>query len=396
MIKAEHRPFAIAIVLSLAVHLGFGVSGIIRPAPKITDAQKPTIVMRQFSLDPTPPAVVETPPPPAAVVPKPKPKNAPPKVDKNQPPVVEEKPVEEKPVVEETLPEQTVEEKPIEEILKPVEEEVVENIEEKETIETADNEDPMRDLLEQQQLVQNENTSKADGFIQPKNNLPQFPNSAKLKYEGPMSITGTMNYERQGQNYTIHATFNIPFNKREFIAEGKISGNNLIAHRYVDKRKGKVYASAIFDYENKVVLFGQGEEPTKATDEIDFAQTPAYDLFSWAWQVAINGGNMPDTVWVTNGKKIYVYDTLNAHNGMKESVFDTGEGKLRLLSLPFEREGSSTEYEFSFAPDFANVPALITLTADGKKQSVHLIRVELDGKKEWEAKRETGVRNNKD
>ncbi|MBR2250822.1 MAG: hypothetical protein IJ881_00035, partial [Neisseriaceae bacterium] len=190
-----------------------------------------------------------------------------------------------------------------------------------------------------------------------------------------------------------YAAFHIPFNKREFEVSGTIDGNNLIPHTYIDKRKGKVYASAVFDRENGVVRFGQGEEPTQSTDAIDFAQTPAYDLFSWAWQVAINGGNMPDTVWVTNGKKIYEYDTKNANAGMKESVFDTGEGKLRLLSLPFEREGSSTEYEFSFAPDFANVPAIITMTADGKKHTVHLIRVELDGKKQWQAIRETGVRN---
>ncbi|MBO7381301.1 MAG: hypothetical protein J6U05_06505 [Neisseriaceae bacterium] len=393
MIKAEHRPFIIAIVLSLAVHLGFGLSGIIRPAPKLSEVKTPTIVMRQFSLEQAPPVSPEVAPPPAAVAPKPK--NAPPKVDKQQPPVAEEKPqpekiVEEKPLEkEEVQPEETVAEKPIEEILKPVEdeEEVTPQIVEEE------NTDPLQNLLEEKQLVAKNPNCQANEICPKEALAPQFPNLAKLKYEGPMGVTGTMNYERQGQNYTIHATFNIPFNKREFIAEGEIQGNNLIAHRYVDKRKGKVYASAIFDRENNTVQFGQGEEPTQNTDEIDFNQTPAYDLFSWAWQVAINGGNMPETVWVTNGKKIYEYHTENAQNGMKESVFDTGEGKLRLLSLPFEREGSSTEYEFSFAPDFANVPALITMTADGKKQTVHLIRVELDGKKHWEARRETGVRN---
>ena len=89
MIKAEYRPFIIAIILSLAVHIGFGVSGIIRPTPKLSEVKTPTIVMRQFSLEQTPPAVVETPSPVAVA---PKPKNAPPKVDKSQPPVVEETP----------------------------------------------------------------------------------------------------------------------------------------------------------------------------------------------------------------------------------------------------------------------------------------------------------------
>lgn len=391
MIKAEYRPFIIAIILSLAVHVGFGVSGIIRPTPKLSEVKTPTIVMRQFSLEQAPPAVPEVAPPPAAVAPKPK--NAPPKVDKSQPPAVEETPA----VEEDRLPE----------IAKQTE--IKEEIKEEQSIWTVIEEEEETPVVEETSVVEEtpiaEETSIAeetathgnglnDGVIRPQDTLdPQFPNSAKLKYEGPMSITGNMNYQRDGQNYIIYAAFHIPFNKREFEVSGTIDGNNLIPHTYTDKRKGKVYASAVFDRENGVVHFGQGEEPTNTTDEIDFNQTPAYDLFSWAWQVAINGGNMPDTVWVTNGKKIYEYHTENAQNGMKESVFDTSEGKLRLLSLPFEREGSSTEYEFSFAPDFANVPALITMTADGKKQTVHLIRVELDGKKHWEARRETGVRN---
>lgn len=387
MIKAEYRPFIIAIILSLAVHIGFGVSGIIRPTPKLSEVKTPTIVMRQFSLEQAPPAVPEVAPPPAAVAPKPK--NAPPKVDKYEPPVVEEKPLEKEEVQPESVSEPEIQaEQSIWTVIEEEEETPV--TEETSVIEETP-------IAEETSIIEEttaHNNSTNDGVIRPQDALnPQFPNSAKLKYEGPMSITGNMNYQRDGQNYTIYAAFHIPFNKREFEVSGTIDGNNLIPHTYIDKRKGKVYASAVFDRENGVVRFGQGEEPTQSTDEIDFNQTPAYDLFSWAWQVAINGGNMPDTVWVTNGKKIYEYDTQNANAGMKESVFDTGEGKLRLLSLPFEREGSSTEYEFSFAPDFANVPALITMTADGKKQTVHLIRVELDGKKHWEARRETGVRN---
>ena len=396
MIKAEYRPFIIAIILSVAVHIGFGVSGIIRPTPKLSEVKTPTIVMRQFSLEQAPPAVPEVAPPPAAVAPKPK--NAPPKVDKQQPPVAEEKPqpekiVEEKPLEkEEPKPEKMVEEKPIEEILKPVEdeEELTPQIVEEE------NTDPLQNLLEEKQLVA-KNPNCQENEICPKEALaPQFPNSAKLKYEGPMGVTGTMNYERDGQNYTIHATFNIPFNKREFIAEGEISGNNLIAHRYVDKRKGKVYASAIFDHENKVILFGQGEEPQNATDEIDFEKTPAYDLFSWAWQVAINGGNMPET-WVTTGKKIYISPTITQQD-IQEIMYDTGENgdkhSLKLHSMLIERQDDkSKEYEFSFAPQFANVPALIKMNSDGKVYTVHLIRVELDGKKQWQAIRETGVRN---
>lgn len=387
MIKAEYRPFIIAIILSVAVHIGFGVSGIIRPTPKLSEVKTPTIVMRQFSLEQAPPAVPEVAPPPAAVAPKPK--NAPPKVDKYEPPVVEETPIEKEEVQPESVSEPEIQaEQSIWTVIEDEEETPV--TEETNVIEETP-------IVEETSIIEEttaHNNSTNDGVIRPQDALnPQFPNSAKLKYEGPMSITGNMNYQRDGQNYTIYAAFHIPFNKREFEVSGTIDGNNLIPHTYIDKRKGKVYASAVFDRENGVVRFGQGEEPTQSTDAIDFAQTPAYDLFSWAWQVAINGGNMPETVWVTNGKKIYEYRTENAQNGMKESVFDTGEGKLRLLSLPFEREGSSTEYEFSFAPDFANVPALITMTADGKKQTVHLIRVELDGKKHWEARRETGVRN---
>ncbi|MBQ5428976.1 MAG: hypothetical protein IIU35_01070, partial [Neisseriaceae bacterium] len=268
MIKAEHRPFIIAIVLSLAVHLGFGLSGIIRPAPKLSEVKTPTIVMRQFSLEQAPPVSPEVAPPPAAVAPKPK--NAPPKVDKQQPPVAEEKPqpekiVEEKPLEkEEVQPEETVAEKPIEEILKPVEEEEVTP-----QIVEEENTDPLQNLLEEKQLVAKNPNCQANEICPKEALAPQFPNLAKLKYEGPMGVTGTMNYERQGQNYTIYAAFHIPFNKREFEVSGTIDGNNLIPHTYTDKRKGKVYASALFDRENNTVQFGQGEEPTQSTDEID-------------------------------------------------------------------------------------------------------------------------------
>ena len=401
MIKSAHYPFIIALILSIMVHVGFGVSGIIHPTPKVSEAQKPTIVMQQFTLEQTPPAINETLPPATTTV-TPNPKNTPPKMDKaSVPSAVKEKPVKKqktKPIVtekpvEKPQSEPTVTEKPIEEILIPENEEISTTNTEQQSQESP--QDIVEEQITDKQATQSATTT--DGIIRPKNTLsPSFPKSAKLKYEGPMGITGTMNYQRQGQNYTIRATFNIPFNKREFISEGMINGNNLIPLSYIDKRKGKVYASAIFDRENGVVLFGQGEEPTKTTDSIDFNHTPAYDLFSWAWQVAINGGKMPET-WVTTGKKVYASPSITQQD-IQETIYDTKENTpehfLRLHSMLIERQDDkSKEYEFSFSPDFANVPAFIKMNTDGKTYAVHLIRVELDGKKQWEAVRQTGVRN---
>lgn len=417
MMDAEYRPLLIAIVLSVAVHLGFGFSNIIHPQPKMLQTQAPTVVMRQFTLE-TPKKGVEMPSPPPAPakpkpIPKPKPKPIPkpkPKVAEAVVPVIDETEEERQPenieqpeiqeeksiwTVVEDEPETTVtEETPVEEEEKNIAEETP--LEEETTV--AEETNTTEETAVVEEINEEKNTQTAgvdDGIIRPKTALrPQFPNSAKLKYEGPMGITGTMNYTRNGSHYKIEASFNIPFNKRQFITEGEIQGNNLIPKKYTDKRKGKVYATAIFDYENKVIIYGSGEQPTQVTNgEIDFTKTPGYDLFSWAWQVAINGGNMPQKVMVTNGKKVYVYNTVDAHKGMSESLFDTNEGKLRVLNLPFERKGSETEYEFSFAPDFANVPAIITLRADGKTHRVHLIGVELDGTKHWQAMRQTGVRN---
>lgn len=233
-------------------------------------------------------------------------------------------------------------------------------------------------------------TQNAYDIIAPKSKQsPAFPKDAALKYEGPYSITGNMNFHRDEKNYVIEASFNIPFNKMKFRSEGEIVGNQLIPHRYTHHRKGKLYASAEFDYENKELRFGKGE----TQDKTQALEHPAYDFFSWAWQISINGGYVYSDLLLTNGKKVYLQKTPAPDEIlMEEILYDTGEGKLRMITQKIERQKEETQdtVNYGFAPDFANVPALITFHADGKEYSMHVIAIQLDHFDYWKAQRRVG------
>lgn len=215
---------------------------------------------------------------------------------------------------------------------------------------------------------------------------PPFPHDALLRYQGPLSITGSMHFQRDEKTYRIETQFNIPFNKMEFISEGKIEENKLIPLKYTHKRKGKVYASAIFDYDTQTAHYGKGSVPNQ-----QYAMNGRQlDYFSWAWQMSINGGIITEDVQLTNGKKVYFQPAITSGDVIGEkSELDTGEGKIRLVTLNIEREKThkKDEISYGFAPDFANIPARVTFN-DGKTQyELNIFGIELDGQKYWQAMR---------
>ncbi|MDO5685790.1 MAG: hypothetical protein Q4G42_00095 [Neisseria sp.] len=215
---------------------------------------------------------------------------------------------------------------------------------------------------------------------------PSFPKDAQLRYEGPFSITGDMHFSRTADTYHIEATFNVPFNKMQFRSEGKIQNGKLIPLQYSDTRKGKLYASAIFDYEQKVIRYGKGDTPTQSV-AMEGAQ---HDFFSWAWQMSIDGGYMPGTVQLTNGKKGYLQTTPPAEDiELEETLYDTGEGKIRIIrqSIDRERGGQHDSIDYGFAPDFANIPALIVFNDGGKVYEMRIIGIKLDNQNYWQAVR---------
>ncbi|MBP6860803.1 MAG: hypothetical protein KBC57_00420 [Neisseriaceae bacterium] len=218
-------------------------------------------------------------------------------------------------------------------------------------------------------------------LIQPKaGTQPSFPNNAQLRYEGPAGVTGYMSFQRGGGRYSLTTQFNIPFYKMAFETTGLIEGKFFKPLQYTDRRKGKVYAQAIFDYDNQEIRYGRGAEP----DQVEPLTHHAQDFFTLAWQMALNGGKLSEPMQVTNGKKVYLHSDFSPKG---DRQYDSNEGKINVQVFRINR--GEDGIEFAFAPDFANIPAQIILTDGGKTYQLRLIGITLDGVDYWQAIRRT-------
>ena len=84
-----------------------------------------------------------------------------------------------------------------------------------------------------------------------------------------------------------------------FSSNGSISGNRLQPTRYSDTRKGRAYAGATFDYGSKTITYGKAGH----TESQPLAG-PTFDLFTLAWQLALNNGQLPANLHITNGNAL--------------------------------------------------------------------------------------------
>lgn len=229
--------------------------------------------------------------------------------------------------------------------------------------------------LSEQDIANNGNV------IQPKaGTQPSFPSNAQLRYEGPAGVTGYMSFQRGGGRYSLTTTFNIPFYKMSFESTGLVEGKYFKPLRYTDKRKGKIYAQAIFDYDQQQIHYGKGAEP----DQVEPLTHHAQDFFTLAWQMALNGGKLSEPMQVTNGKKVYLHSDFSPKG---DRQYDSNEGKINVQVFRINR--GEDGIEFAFAPDFANIPAQIILTDGGKTHQLRLIGITLDGVDYWQAIRRT-------
>ena len=114
-----------------------------------------------------------------------------------------------------------------------------------------------------------------------------FPTSAELQYVGPYGVPATMTFNRSGSTYKVVASINVPMYQMRFESSGSINGNTLQPAVYTDTRKGKPYAQARFS--GNSVRYG------KAGDAAQTAAVngPTFDLFTLAWQLAMNEGKLP-------------------------------------------------------------------------------------------------------
>ena len=186
-------------------------------------------------------------------------------------------------------------------------------------------------------------------------------------YKASLGIPATLLFERNGEQYRIVAKINVPLYKMRFESGGTIEDDTLKPSYYRDIRNGKEYASAQFSG-SRVRL---GKKNDKRTET---AKGTVMDLFSLTWQLAFNDGKLPTPLVITNGKKLYPISRLTPSPSKDMTI-----GSLKTRTQAFNLRHDNDHIFLALASDLGNVPALIRYNVGGKKYSLTLKVVEMDG-----------------
>ncbi|MEN3810498.1 DUF3108 domain-containing protein [Chromobacterium piscinae] len=230
------------------------------------------------------------------------------------------------------------------------------------------------------------NADKA-GLIHPDAPLRQFPAAAKIRYQGywnsAMLGFGDLNWQRSQGRYQLDITVS-PFigPKLRYLALGTIGKSGLRPDSMQSFRGGDLKESARFDYGAGLLRYGNNEDKQLPL------KPGAQDAFSLAFQLALKGGDLGHApIQITTAKKVYEYPM--APNGAFD--YDTGAGKMRVIVFRAQGDGDFTE--FWLAPDFANLPVRIIRADKDKRIELKAIRVDVNGKRQWELPPQPTIRN---
>lgn len=197
----------------------------------------------------------------------------------------------------------------------------------------------------------------------------ELPQSATLHYSGNMKIPAVMNFSRSGDSYKIVSTVKVPLYRIRFESGGTLAGNTLKPAYYREIRNGKVYAEARF--QGGSVSYGKAAGKTKSRT----VNGTTMDLFTLAWQLAANDGELPERLHVTNGKKIY---PVSGFSKTGSATYKFGGGSTPIDRYVVRRDDETIQY--SFATALNNVPAQITYKDDdGKSYNLRLTKLAVDG-----------------
>lgn len=194
-----------------------------------------------------------------------------------------------------------------------------------------------------------------------------IPDLAELQYSGSYGIPAEMTFKRQNNQYTITASINVPFYQIRFESGGQIEGSTLKPNYYKDIRNGKLYASATMN--DQQVSFGRGNHLKTQT-----VAGPVMDLFTLSWQLAFNGGKLPEHLTITNGKKLYQTNGVVAAGSVPIKV----AGKSTMVNQLHVRRGDDT-VQYAFAPALGGVPAVIHYDDGDKSYQLRLKSVRING-----------------
>lgn len=196
----------------------------------------------------------------------------------------------------------------------------------------------------------------------------ELPNSAELQYVGPYHVPVNMTFNRTGNTYAVALRIHVPLYQIRFQSSGSISNNTLRPAVYMDIRNGKPYAEAHFSGHD--VRFGK----TGAEIQTSALNGPTFDLFSLAWQLAMNDGRLPAKLHITNGKKIYAVSGIRK---IGDDMYRLGERDIAISRYQIQRNDSSMEY--AFAPKLGNIPVLISYMDNGKTYVLTLKSAKING-----------------
>ncbi|QEL56327.1 DUF3108 domain-containing protein [Chromobacterium paludis] len=228
----------------------------------------------------------------------------------------------------------------------------------------------------------------AQGFLHPEVALRKFPTEAKIRYQGywngAMVGFGDLEWLQGNGRYQLDITVN-PFigPKLRYLSQGQIDSHGLRPDSLQAFRGGQLKDNARFDYDAGLLHYG-GDNASQQLALKNGAQ----DAFSLAFQLALKGGDLGRApIQITTAKKVYEYPMAPAGS----FDYDTGDGKMRVIVFKAEGDGDITE--FWLAPDFANLPVRILRADKNKRIELKAIRIDVNGKRQWELPPQPTIRN---
>ncbi|WP_434633444.1 DUF3108 domain-containing protein [Chromobacterium sp. CV08] len=232
-----------------------------------------------------------------------------------------------------------------------------------------------------------ENHADNAGFLHPDAPQQAFPAAARIRYQGywgsAMVGFGDLDWQRGQGHYRLDITVS-PFigPKLRYLAQGTIDKSGLRPDSIQSFRGGDLKEAARFDYEAGLLRYGGSEDKQLPL------KPGAQDAFSLAFQLALKGGDLGSApIQITTAKKVYEYPMAPA--GAFD--YDTGAGKMRVIVFRAQGDGDVTE--FWLAPDFANLPVRILRADKDKRIELKAIRVDVNGKRQWELPPQPTIRN---
>lgn len=178
-----------------------------------------------------------------------------------------------------------------------------------------------------------------------------YPKQIELHYVGSWGVPAEMMFKQDGNRYQIQTNINVPFYQIQFLASGSMINNQLLTENYQQMNAGKLLYSAHIT--PQFIHYGQEGESKKE----HAISGRVLDLFSLAFELAMNNIQLPEQVQITNGNVIYPVTDMK----------DLGTSLYRLMGRDtvihtYQLQRGESSVIYGFAPEYHNIPVKITYT----------------------------------